>query len=146
MALIPQSPLPPYKLLILKLKPQSLHLTLCSSIPRHKRDVVSGQFAQPLEITESSNPPPANSTPLSGDDGYFLELHNFPMNNKYQKALPPRTIPQPGVRVTEKSDVRWRRPVSIIHYIILRKFETNVAFILMKHNISFKIVKRLHSL
>lgn len=94
---------------------QNLHLTLCSSIPHHKRDFVSGQFAQPLEITESSNPPPGNSIPLSGDDGYFLELHNFPMNSKYQKALPHTPIPQPGVRVTENSALRWRRPVSIIH-------------------------------
>ena len=95
---------------------QNLHLTLRSSIPHHKRAFVPGQFAQPLEITESSNPPPGNSTPpLSGDDGYFLQLHNFPMNSKYQKALPPPTIAQPGVRVKENNGVRWRRPVSIIH-------------------------------
>ena len=83
MVLIPQSLLPPYKLLILKLKPQShnpkppSHIVYFHSSPQKGfclRQIrpASGNYRILQPTSRKLHPP------LSGDDGYFLDLHNFP--------------------------------------------------------------------
>lgn len=54
--------------------------------------------------------------------------------NSFAHSHELRVPPGCTCHVTEYSDVRWRRPVSV-STLILTEFETNAAFILIKHSL-----------
>ena len=117
---------PPPSLALLTI--QNLHLTLRSSIPHHKRAFVPGQFTQPLEITESSSPPPGNCTlPSLVMMDIFWTCTIF---HEQQISESPSPSHHPPARCTcHRKQWRSLAPAGFDYTLILRKFETNIAFI-----------------